>query len=229
MVDVYWAQRKDAEAGIDRILSDQERVRLNSIKCLDTALSFQMGRSMLRRTVAQRQGCHPENVPVQLSGGARGKPTLPGTGWEISLSHSGHWVGLAITKGAAIGMDIEGVDEGWDPLPIAPLVCTPHERQELWGVAAGSRARMFTRLWTRKEAVLKATGQGIRHDLNQLQVGPSCRTPVDATWTPDDRSHPIVRLVDLQDRPEALASLAALTAGAVKVTEHDGSALVRIN
>ncbi|GAA3403017.1 4'-phosphopantetheinyl transferase superfamily protein [Pseudarthrobacter polychromogenes] len=228
LIHVYWAHRRDADTGLEGILNQQERLRLNSIKCTDTAVSFLMGRSLLRRTVGHLLGCAPEHVRVELSAGTRGKPLLPGTDWEVSLSHSGPWVGLAITKGTAIGLDIEVVNEDWDPLPVTPMVLTPDEQRELLDIESSDRPWLFTRLWTRKEAVMKAIGKGLSPELSRTQVSTPYGTPVVCALPPSLQSQPPIRLVDLQDRPGALSSLAALTSGLVQVREHDGTALIRL-
>lgn len=226
VVDVYWARLDEARDDLLGVLDHQERMRLHSMSCPDTALSFLVGRALLRYTMALRQGCRPDSVRVEVPPGSRGKPRLPGTDWEISLSHSGPWVGLAIAKGVPIGLDVEVVDGDWDPLSVAPLVLTPQEQQGLYTIAPASRGWAFTRIWTRKEAVVKATGGGLSRTLTELQVAAPNAEPAVRSWPQGFQAPPPIRLVDLRERAGSLASLAALTPNPLLVAEHVGTTLI---
>jgi 4'-phosphopantetheinyl transferase len=94
-----------------------------------------------------------------------GKPELLGSGWEFSISHSGHWVWLALARGVPVGIDVELQRPEVDPEFIKPYL-HPQEQQAL----AGADGPALIRCWTRKEAVIKCVGQGLSLPLDQFCV-----------------------------------------------------------
>ncbi|KKZ70869.1 hypothetical protein VO63_26605 [Streptomyces showdoensis] len=94
-------------------------------------------------------------------GGPHGRPVLAerGDALHFSLSHS---KGLALVAFAPVpvGADVEAVPEAGTVGQVADSL-HPAERSELALLAGAERAAAFTRCWTRKEAYLKGTGQGL--------------------------------------------------------------------
>ncbi len=106
--------------------------------------------------------CPGKRVPLGAT--ASGQPRLPGTGLSSSLSHSDHWVTMAVTRQATVGIDIEPFPSG---VPLDDLVarfCTPGETAALATLSSPQLAWAALSLWTRKEALLKAWGTGLRTD-----------------------------------------------------------------
>lgn len=103
-------------------------------------------------------------------GKPHGKPFLverPELGF--SLAHAGALALVAVAAGP-VGVDVEPVDGR--PAPnLARHICTPGELRALEGAGAGSVDVL--RLWTRKEALLKATGEGLARDPRTVEVGPT--------------------------------------------------------
>lgn len=100
--------------------------------------------------------------------GAHGKPVLPGgQGPFFSLSHSGDCGCIALSARRELGVDVECL-AAWPTADALPGVFTPRERAHL----AGAGAAGMWRLWTRKEAVLKALGCGFAADPSALCVAP---------------------------------------------------------
>lgn len=184
-VDVYWARREGVDLTRQDILSPDKRIRIGAMRCRARAQGFLVGRSLLRRAVGQREGCHPAQVKVSTDSEAQKKPHLPGTEWQISLTYSGPWVGLAIAKNVQVGLDVEVITDDWDTLSVAQLVLSPGEHQKLQDTCDSSRARVFTRIWTRKEAVLKATGRGLFTELGRLNIGDVGGRPTVMSWPPN--------------------------------------------
>jgi 4'-phosphopantetheinyl transferase len=135
-------------------------------------------RGAVRHLLAQRIGVTPAGLRFARS--PRGKPRLiDGGGVEFSLSHSGDECLLAIARGFAVGVDLESVHADLDVAVLAPLVLAREE------AAAAASKRAFLRIWCRKEACLKATGEGLLDDLTSLSVagdraGAACVQDLDA-------------------------------------------------
>lgn len=100
----------------------------------------------------------------QLRQGKNGKPFAPGYP-AFNLSHSGQWCVLAMGEGE-IGVDIERIDP--KNLEVAPTVYTSGELEWM----SGSPLERFHTLWTWKESVMKATGQGMALEPGSFEVLP---------------------------------------------------------
>ncbi len=117
---------------------------------------FTVGVAMIRWCAGMHLGRAPGRVRVERRcscGRPHGKPAIPGTGLHLSLSHSEDAVVLAATTRAPIGVDVERM-EARDTTGLASVALHASERC--------LSPRDFYRYWCRKEAVLKATGAGLR-------------------------------------------------------------------
>ncbi len=92
-----------------------------------------------------------------------GKPYLsgPGNRLEFNLSHSRGIALLAVTTGAAVGIDVETYRKIDDPLRLARRAMSAAECAELASLRDEERLERFLMLWTRMEARQKAVGRGI--------------------------------------------------------------------
>src|SRR5690606_22853124 len=100
-------------------------------------------------------------------GGTHGKPRLPGCGVDFSLSHSGDRVVLVLAEGTEVGVDVERESDR-DIDRLAEMVLSAPEREVLAGMA--DRRRGFHAYWSRKEALLKATGHGLAAPMTDIRV-----------------------------------------------------------
>jgi 4'-phosphopantetheinyl transferase len=124
----------------------------------------------------------------------------------LSVTHSGDLVGIAVAD-RPVGLDVEKVDLGVDVDAVARVALTDAEMRELSGYDGVAKARAFTTYWTRKEAVVKATGQGLRGDLRAA--------------VPDG-----VQVRDLEVGVEHCAALAVVSGERPVVHVHDGARLL---
>lgn len=111
---------------------------------------------------------------LQLRDDALGKPQLAHpVGWQFNLSHSEDWALVGLQRGKApIGVDIEVVRPVEEALALAGRHYTPSERAAVAAAAdGGPRQRAFLRVWTRKEACLKAVGLGLRLAPSSFEAG----------------------------------------------------------
>ena len=133
-----------------------------------------LGHALLRRLAAGLIGGAPAAVPFELrcpSCGTvdHGKPVLPGDGVpQLSLSHSGDYVMVALTgPGPGVGADVEARREvDWDSM--AGTVFAPVEWQRVRAAADPVRAGL--RAWVRKEAAVKATGEGLSVPMREVVI-----------------------------------------------------------
>src|SRR5690606_19128865 len=142
-------------------LTSCEYNRLKRFKHLPSAWGYVVGRIVLRELVSQLFDISPKSIVLRLE--ETGKPRIEyPSGITASISHSGTYVAIVLSHGGECGIDIEPMADLLESLPIHENFFSQNQRG--WIAGAGSeseRARRFLRLWTRKEAYLKATGEGL--------------------------------------------------------------------
>jgi 4'-phosphopantetheinyl transferase len=116
-------------------------------------------------------GVHPGCIEFDTT--AAGKPFLarPAQNLEFNLSHSGRHSLIAVAQGRPVGVDIEVRRPISDLFGVAVRVTTAREIKLLGQLPTGQIQASFFDLWTRKEALLKALGQGFLIDPRQIEVG----------------------------------------------------------
>ena len=149
-----------ATPGLLRLLDDVERTRYDNYRRDVDKARFLTGRSLIRGVAARELGIAAQDVKIDSScfdcGKPHGKPKVAGL--ELSISHSGERVALALTETAPVGVDVEEIrDAAVDDL--AGIALSAVERAA-FATATDKRAAFFT-YWARKEAVVKATGKGM--------------------------------------------------------------------
>jgi len=150
-------------------LSDTERARAERILHVGTRRAFVAMRRALRATVADALGIDPT---FELAIDARRKPYLAShPEVHVNLSHSESTGLLGITRGVPIGVDVEDVTRRADLDTLIPRVTRDAERAVLDAARdEATRRELFFRLWTRKEAVMKAIGVGLGIDPRDIEV-----------------------------------------------------------
>jgi 4'-phosphopantetheinyl transferase len=176
------------------ILSPDELARAGRFKFPGDREHFMAAREALRRILAGYLGAAAETL--QFSYGAQGKPALEGSfardGLDFNLAHSRGLALIAVSRGRRLGIDLEWIrpdvaDEG-----IAERFFAPAEVQKLGALRREDRDLAFFRCWTRKEAYIKARGEGLSIPLNSFSVSLSPEeTPrlVSVEGQPSEVSH----------------------------------------
>lgn len=126
----------------------------------------------LRCILGACTGRDPQSLVIART--AEGQPLLHGQDPMertcFSLSHSAALMLLAVTRDWPVGVDVEAIR----PIPvmssIAEYYFSPAERRELLSVRSEDRLRAFFNGWTRKEAFVKATGDGMARDFRSFDV-----------------------------------------------------------
>jgi 4'-phosphopantetheinyl transferase len=172
--DVWWARTDWIRPWHVDVLSDGERARRGGLWDERHRAQFTVAAALLRLVVAPLTARTAAEVVVDRScpscGRHHGRPRLPGTGLHVSISHSGATVAVAVSSAGAVGVDVQQVvDDSVDEL--SPLVLAESEAGH---VAA---ARDFFTYWTRKEALVKATGDGVAVPLGEVVVSPPGTPP----------------------------------------------------
>jgi 4'-phosphopantetheinyl transferase len=101
-----------------------------------------------------------------------------------------------LTPWTCRGVDIEELDQSIDPLSLASSSLAARERAELAALPEPDRLAAFFRYWTRKEAALKTTGDGLRCPPSEIVVSAPDQPAAVVSWSGRDVSGP--RLADLE-------------------------------
>lgn len=159
-------------AGFAAMLSEDERERAARFKFEQLRNRFIAGRGMLRSVVARYLEVNPAMPAFTYSG--HGKPVLtPGLAREplhFNLAHTGDLALLAVTRLAPLGVDVECVRPIKDAEALVARFFSARENDLFQPLNPDQKPAAFFNLWTRKEALLKATGEGITGGLNQVEV-----------------------------------------------------------
>jgi 4'-phosphopantetheinyl transferase len=157
------------------MLDADERRRAARFVFARHRVQFVAAHAMMRVLLGRLGGQPPQNL--RLVADAHGKPSMwlgnAPAALSFNLSHTEGLVGLAATQGPglAIGFDLEPLAREID-LGVADQFFAPHEAAWLGRLAASARTEGFLRLWTLKEAFIKATGKGLTQDLAAFWFDP---------------------------------------------------------
>ena len=149
-------------------------------------------------------------------GGPHGQPRVdiggrPGP--AVSLTHAGGFVATAVAE-AAVGIDLEPLDRSH--ADIEAVLLSPAEQRAWADVERRERPRALLHTWVRKEALLKAIGEGLAVDPRLVSISRADQAPVLTGWQLDGHT-PSIRLADLDLGPLVFATVAVSTATALAV------------
>ncbi|UQX87737.1 4'-phosphopantetheinyl transferase superfamily protein [Jatrophihabitans telluris] len=221
-MSILWAPLVAAQ-DVWLLLSPDERRRHERYLRPHDQDRFASGRALARLALAALTGQHPAAVQLlaecRRCGGAHGQLRVAGKpSTRISLSRAGERVLFGYADTISIGVDVELVSgtgfDGFDGVVLAPV-----EHAE----DAAQRAV----IWTRKEAVLKASGWGLTIPPDQLQVSAPTAPAALHGWLAHEPSPGPVQLIDLAAPPGYRAALAALTDRQPRLRVLDGEQLFR--
>ncbi|WP_133911804.1 4'-phosphopantetheinyl transferase family protein [Streptomyces sp. NBC_00582] len=199
---VSWARSADAHEGLLALLDPVERARHEATVDPASRDRFLVGCALSRRILGELLGVPPEDVPLRrvcpTCGGPHGKPRLAvRAGYDFSVTHSGDVVGVAVCRGAQVGLDVEEADTALDVDAAARTALSARETAAFYALPPAERKPAFLRIWTRKEAVLKALGVGLRAPLRELEVSGADAPAAVLTWPDRLADGPRTTLTDL--------------------------------
>lgn len=154
------------------LLSSDEIERLLRFKVEPARREFLVAHGLLRELLGAYLAVDPASI--RFFRGSHGKPGLAfpeNSDLCFSLSHSHGRILVALSRGRALGVDIERHNPAVPETPgLLGTIFTGAERRELESLPAALRLRGFFCAWTRKEAYIKATGEGLSADLQSFSV-----------------------------------------------------------
>ncbi|MBD1874742.1 4'-phosphopantetheinyl transferase superfamily protein [Nodosilinea sp. FACHB-131] len=153
------------------LLSHDERMRAGKFRFQRDRDRFTATRGCLRLLLGHYLGVKPETV--QFCYGPQGKPALQlpsATALSFNVSHTHEWALVAIGQGQPVGIDLEHIQPDYPWQAVSDLALSPKERAMLAALPPEAQSAVFFKLWTGKEAYVKATGEGLLRPFNQLEA-----------------------------------------------------------
>lgn len=233
VADVWWARRRDAVPRLTDLLDPAERGRWAAFRRDADRERFLVGCALAKTVIAAYTRRRPADVSFDRTcrhcGKPHGKPLIKDAGLEHSVAHSGDLIAVAVAR-SPVGVDVERLEGrarrpgGGDPEALARLVLSDAERAALAAVQPSRRDRAFLVTWTRKEAVTKTMGDGLRIPFGDVVVAAAGGPPRLLAW-PYPLAPENVSLHDLDAEPGYVAALAVI-GRCDSVRAGDGSALL---
>ncbi|MBB1061451.1 4'-phosphopantetheinyl transferase family protein [Marilutibacter spongiae] len=199
----------ECDAWIDRLadaralIGEAERERVDRQRRPGDRDMHALAYAFHRMTAACATGLQPSRLALVRD--AMGCPRLPGTPWHTSLSHADGAVAVALSLDGPVGIDLEARAKAAMLPELVDSVCTASERRRLAGEGTGLGASLLE-LWVRKEALLKATGQGMSLEMTAIDAPPDA-------WLPLPGDGREIRIRMLEAGPAHVAALASLAPG----------------
>jgi 4'-phosphopantetheinyl transferase len=156
----------------ENTLSSDERVRAAKFHFSEDRNRYIVARGWLRQLLG-RYVSIPASA-VEFVYGPKGKPALAGSTTsaelQFNMAHSEDLALVAVARGASVGIDLERVRALEDAGDLVERFFSSRENAQFKSLPDGQKPLAFFNLWTRKEAWLKATGEGIAHQLSTVEV-----------------------------------------------------------
>lgn len=230
---VWWATPHRAHPDLSVLLDAEERARCRRLVFEPDRVRYVAAHALARLVLGRYLDHHPTKLlftPVcKTCGGPHGKPQIsnPGNDLEFSLSHSGDQVVVAVARGVRVGVDVEQVQPSLGEQAMADSILSEAERSDLRSLPEQERLAGLFRYWVRKEAALKATGDGLAVSPALLTVSAPDQPARLLQWHHASSSGATVQLQDIHPG-EGMEGCVAMVADAPhRVVELDGSWLLR--
>lgn len=153
---------------LQKVLSPDERDRAARFALEEPRTAYTVARGALRLLLGRYLGRDP--AALRFVYGKHGKPALEGGALHFNLSHSGDLVLLAFAADRPVGVDVEFCRQRVSSDAVAQRFFADDEVGALQDLDESEKREAFFRVWTRKEAYLKALGAGITVALDSFSV-----------------------------------------------------------
>jgi len=171
-----WCIRLDLPEELVKLLAaklnDEEQARADKFLLKQKAREFIVSRTALRSILAGLLQCTPNEL--MFKSGTHGKPYLVNNSLPVplyfNLAHSDELALIAVSTSGQIGIDLEKIRPDIDHDNLSRRFFSAREYAALQQISDQNRLTAFFATWTRKEAVVKATGKGIATSLKQFDV-----------------------------------------------------------
>jgi 4'-phosphopantetheinyl transferase len=221
-IDIPW-EINGSEKAEDEVLSQQELEQATRFRFFKDTRHFLMRRRALRRILSRYVNQNPRELKFSTNKNGKPRPNLPDRGaddWAFNFSHSRDLALLALARGEEVGVDVE---YALKPIPdlyeVLQVICREEEVQQFLVLPKTWHQRAFFKLWTIKEAYLKALGTGLSREPDTVCLRIShnrddvCMALEEGGW----------QVITFEPRPGYLASIALKTERPIQIAHFDFS------
>jgi 4'-phosphopantetheinyl transferase len=181
---VWLIRLSEVDLGCINDLTAHEQMQARTHGSVTRQREYSIGRALLRRVL--RASAYAHLADHELAYGEHAKPILPNTPEvHFNISHAADCLVLAVQLHTSIGIDIESRQRTIPSARLAQRFCHAAELEWLSELPAEQRERGFLELWVRKEALLKARGDGVHGGPARVDAA----TGVGGTSSTDAQSH----------------------------------------
>lgn len=166
----------DLEASLSSVdecfdsLSADERERASQFRFEGLRRAFTLSRGVLRALLGRYLAIAPDRVAFAYGPGGKPRLDMPASPLDFNLAHSGKVAVFAFGAGGELGADIEAVRPIPDQEGIVRRFFSREEYEEWLAIDVSRRDEAFFFCWTRKEAFIKALGEGLSMPLDSFRV-----------------------------------------------------------
>lgn len=175
-------------AALRGTLSLEEEQRAARFRSVELCERWTVARGALRCILAAYARCEPGVLVFRA--GPHGKPALtwPVEDIPFNLSHTGGLALVAIAGIGRVGVDAEAVRSEIEVEDLSRRFFAPAEAAEILALSPDARLAAFFNCWTRKEAFVKALGDGLSVPLDRFQVSVRRDQPARLLWVDGEES-----------------------------------------
>ncbi|MFD6507174.1 4'-phosphopantetheinyl transferase Sfp [Bacillus sp. NPDC060175] len=227
---IWWARISDLQSWHYNLLNDVEKEKANSYHHSADRARFIIGCVISRLVLGKILSMSPVQVPIDrmcpVCKLQHGRPQLPEGMPQISVSHSGEWVVVAFTKSAPVGVDVEQMNPNVDVMKMAEGVLTDIEIAQVMKLPNEQKIEGFLTYWTRKEAVLKATGEGLLIPPADITVSAPNDPPKLLIFKDRQELAENTMMEDVRPSLDYMASIAIFSKEVTEITQLDAVSLL---
>ncbi len=185
-----WRSIYDPSAATkENFLSQEEKARHDRFHFERDRRRFRFSHGLLRRLLAGYLNQQPHEIKFCYT--QYGKPYIETSenqsGVEFNMSHSGDLVLVGITRSIPIGVDVEKIEPLPDMDQVAGRFFAKGEQKDLFSLSGSKKITAYYQCWTRKEAVIKASGEGLSMPLDSFRVSLLPEEPVRVINSSDEK------------------------------------------
>jgi 4'-phosphopantetheinyl transferase len=152
-----------------RLLSPDEKARAQKFRVAKDSSNFIVARGILRSLIGKYLEINPAEISFQYNGFR--KPCIANNNsLNFNISHSQNIALFAFTKEFNVGVDVEFVNPDIPVKEMAAKFFSTNEINNLFALPEEQLTPGFFNCWTRKEAFIKAVGEGLSFPLNRFEV-----------------------------------------------------------
>jgi 4'-phosphopantetheinyl transferase len=163
-----WSVNLDSAQVDAGVLSPDERARAERLRFERDKRRFVARRVVLRDILSRYTGIAPQSLIFEYS--PYGKPLLGSGAVQFNLTDADHIALYAVTSQAAVGIDVEPIHVIPERDDIARRMFSARENAIFHALPEQQKDEAFANCWTRKEAFIKAIGEGLSHPLDVFDV-----------------------------------------------------------